>query len=86
MLFKPDLDETAKADRERDARAASRARRRLFSVAITLLVLGGLGYIGWTSLQQRQAANRVRPNTAVPVLAATPHIQDVPVYLDGVGA
>jgi multidrug efflux system membrane fusion protein len=86
MLFKPDLNETAKAAGDRVARVASRARRRTVSITITLLILGGLGYIAWTSLQQKQAANRARPDLPVPVLAATPRIQDVPVYLDGVGA
>jgi multidrug efflux system membrane fusion protein len=91
MLFKPDLngtDRTAgKAAGDRVARVAARARRRTVSIAITLLILGGLGYIGWTALQQKQAAHRAaRPDLAVPVLAATPRIQDVPVYLDGVGA
>src|SRR5437899_11456293 len=87
MLFKPDLNETAKAAGDRVARVASRARRRTVSITITLLILGGLGYIAWTSLQQKQAANRnTRPDLPVPVLAATPRIQDVPVYLDGVGA
>jgi len=87
MLFKPDLNETAKAAGDRVARVASRARRRTVSIAITLLILGGLGYIAWTSLQQRQAANRnARSDLPVPVLAATPRIQDVPVYLEGVGA
>src|SRR6266403_3266905 len=87
MLFKPDLNETAKAAGERVARVASRARRRTVSITITLLILGGLGYIAWTSLQQRQAANRnARTDLPVPVLAATPRIQDVPVYLDGVGS
>src|SRR4051794_16803825 len=87
MLFKPDLNETAKAAGDRVARVASRARRRTVSIAITLLIIGGLGYIAWTSLQQRQAANRnARPDLPVPVLAATPRIQDMPVYLDGVGA
>src|ERR1700724_331737 len=86
MLFKPDLNETAKAAGDRVARVASRARRRTVSIAMTLLILGGLGYIAWTSLQQKQAANRARPDLPVPVLAATPRIQDVPVYLDGVGA
>ncbi len=38
-------------------------------------------------MQQKQAANRnARPDLPVPVLAATPRIQDVPVYLDGVGS
>ena len=87
MLFKPDLNETAKAAGDRVALVASRARRRTVSIAIALLILGGLGYIAWTSLQQRQAANRnARADLPVPVLAATPRIQDVPVYLDGVGS
>ena len=89
MLFKPDLKpdlgETAKADRERGAPVARRGRRTIATV-IVLLVLGGFGYVGWTSLQQRQSANRIRPDQAVPILAATAHIKDVPVYLDGVGA
>src|SRR6266481_5040126 len=38
-------------------------------------------------MQQKQAAGRGgRPDLTVPVLAATPRILDVPVYLDGVGA
>src|SRR6266403_1205952 len=86
MLFKPELNETAKAAGERVARVASRARRRTVSITISLLILGGLGYIAWTALQQKQAANRARPDLPVPVLAATPRIQDVPVYLDGVGS
>jgi len=87
MLFKPDLNETAKAASVGVARVAGGARRRVVSIFITLLILGGLGYIGWTSFQQKQAANRnARPDLAVPVLAATPRIQDVPVYLEGVGS
>jgi multidrug efflux system membrane fusion protein len=87
MLFKPELNETAKAAGERVARVASRARRRTVSIAITLVILGGLGYIGWTSFQQKQAVNRnARPDLPVPVLAATPRVQDMPVYLDGVGS
>src|SRR4030081_1738363 len=84
MLFKPDLNETAKVAGDRVARVASRARRRTVSITITLLILGGLGYIAWTSLQKK-AANRATPDLPVPVLAAMPRIQDVPVYLDGVG-
>jgi multidrug efflux system membrane fusion protein len=87
MLFKPDLNETAKAASGGVARVAGGARRRVVSIFITLLILGGLGYLGWTSFQQKQqAANRARPDLAVPVLAATPRIQDVPVYLEGVGS
>jgi multidrug efflux system membrane fusion protein len=87
MLFKPDLNGTAKAAGDHVAKVASRARRRTVSIAITLLILGGLGYIAWTSLEQKQAASRAaRPDLPVPVLAATPQVKDVPVYLDGVGA
>lgn len=87
MLFKPDSNETAKTAEGRVARVAGRARRRTVSIFITLLILGGLGYIGWTSFQQKQAAGRAaRPDLPVPVLAATPRIQDVPVYLEGVGS
>ncbi len=89
MLFKPDSNETAKAAGGGVARVAGGARRRVVSIFITLLILGGLGYIGWTAFQQKQQAanpNRARPDLAVPVLAATPRIQDVPVYLEGVGA
>ncbi len=85
MLFKPELKENAKKAGEG---VASRARRRIVSISITLLILGGLGYVGWTALQQRQAARNpnTRPDLPVPVLAATPRVEDVPVYLDGVGA
>jgi len=54
-----------------------------------LVILGGLGYIGWNAFQQKQQSGNQaggRPDLPVPVLAATPRIQDVPVYLDGVGA
>jgi membrane fusion protein, multidrug efflux system len=84
MLFKP--NEAADVAGKKVARGASRARRRTVSITLTLLILGGLGYIAWTALQQKQAANRnQRPDLPVPVLAVTPQIQDVPVYLDGVG-
>src|SRR3954471_1526356 len=87
MLFKPDLNEAAKTTGGRVARVAGRARRRTVSIFITLLILGGLGWIGWTSFQQKQATNRgQRPDLPVPVLAATPRMQDVPVYLEGVGS
>src|SRR5438309_1138818 len=95
MLFKPELKETAKTAGKTAGKVvgkgvagvASRARRRTVSITITLLILGGLGYIAWTAIQQKQAANRnARPDLPVPVLAAVPRTQDMPVYLDGVGA
>jgi multidrug efflux system membrane fusion protein len=86
LLFKPEPNEIADAPDRRVARVVSRARQTV-SLAITLLIVGGLGYFAWTVFQQKQAANRgQRPDLAVPVLAATPRVQDVPVYLDGVGA
>ncbi len=85
MLFKPDLNEKAKAAGEGVARVASGARRRTVSIAVWLLIIGGLGYIAWTYFKPTQTATRTRPDLAIPVLAATPRIEDVPVYLDGVG-
>jgi membrane fusion protein, multidrug efflux system len=85
MLFKPDLD-TAKTAGGSVARSVG---RRMVSITITLVILGGLGYIGWTALQQKQTAARgggMPRDLPVPVLAATPRIQEVPVYLDGVGS
>jgi multidrug efflux system membrane fusion protein len=86
MLFKPEPNKIADVPDRGVPRVVSRTRRTV-SFAITLLIAGGLGYAAWTVLQQRQAANRgQRPDLAVPVLAAMPRVQDVPVYLDGVGA
>jgi multidrug efflux system membrane fusion protein len=87
MLFKPDLD-TAKTAGKSVARSVG---RRIVSITIVLLILGGLGYIGWTALQQKQAGGGGGRGGAprdlpVPVLAATPRVQDMPVYLDGVGS
>ncbi len=85
MLFKPE-NESARVADDRVTRARSGAGRRRLSIAITLLILGGLGYIGWTAFQQKQATKGGgRPDLPVPVLASTPRIMDVPVYIDGVG-
>ncbi|TGN89926.1 efflux RND transporter periplasmic adaptor subunit [Bradyrhizobium yuanmingense] len=82
MLFKPDTKQGAGEG------TAKRSRGRGFVMTlITLAILGGLGYVGWIVMQQQQTNNRnQRPDLPVPVLAASPRIQDVPVYLDGVGA
>lgn len=85
MLFKPELNEKAKAAGEGVARVASGARRRTVSIAVWLLIIGGLGYLGWTYFKKTETATRTRPDLAIPVLAAMPRIEDVPVYLDGVG-
>jgi membrane fusion protein, multidrug efflux system len=87
MLFKPDSENTPVK------RIASGARRRVVSILITLIILGGLGYFGWAALEQKQQRPQgggrggagARTDLPVPVLAAVPRVQDVPVYLDGVG-
>lgn len=83
MLFKPDTKDKAKEG------TAKKSRGRGFVMTlITLAILGGLGYLGWTVMHQQPQGNgrNQRPDLPVPVLAATPKVQDVPVYLDGVGA
>ncbi|GAB1716300.1 MAG: secretion protein HlyD [Nitrobacter sp.] len=86
MLFKPGLDETAKAAGAGIRnKVTGRGRRRPVWIVIVLLVAVGLSYLGWTAFTQNKRDGRTRPDHAVPVLAATPRIQDVPVYLDGVG-
>lgn len=85
MLFKPDLNDTAKAAGEGVAKVASGARRRTVLIAISLLIIGGLGYIIWSSYQKEHRTGRTMPDQTVPVLAASPRIENMPVYLDGVG-
>jgi len=89
MLFKPELNEAAKEKTRAAGRSVVRAvLGRIVSLLITVLILGGLGYIGWLAWQQKGGGRNanVRPDLPVPVLAATPRVQDVPVYLDGVGS
>src|ERR1700761_594172 len=86
MLFKP--NEARDRPGSRVTSVARSAGSRMVSLFVTLLTLGGLGSIGWPALQQKQATKGgpgARPDLPVPVLSATPRIQDVPVYLDGVG-
>jgi multidrug efflux system membrane fusion protein len=86
MLFKPEAKDDAKTAGKRVARGIG---RRMVSLTIMLLILGGLGYLGWNAFQQKQAGRggpNARPDLPVPVLAAMPRIQDVPVYLDAVGS
>ena len=91
MLFKPDAkdDGTNAAPRKRSL--LSRLLGRMVSLVVTLVILGGLGYLGWLAFQPKQGGGGgrgagARPDLPVPVLAATPHVADVPVYLDGVGS
>jgi membrane fusion protein, multidrug efflux system len=89
MLFKPEQKDDTKIGGARKPSLVSRILNRMVSLTVTLVILGGLGYIGWLAFQQKKpAANGpgARPDLPVPVLAATPRIQDVPVYIDGVGS
>ncbi|ABD07604.1 Secretion protein HlyD [Rhodopseudomonas palustris HaA2] len=89
MLFKPETNDASGTGPGANS-LASRARRRTVSLLVTAIILAGLGYIAWTAFQTKPAAvtgrGGPRGDMAVPVLAATPKIQDVPVYLDGVGS
>lgn len=66
---------------------------KLVAWIVVLGLLGGVGYMLWTlSLQQSTPGGRGGPGgrfgpraAAVPVLVATAHNADVPVYFDGVG-
>jgi multidrug efflux system membrane fusion protein len=88
MLFKPDPKDRARVAVARKPGLLSRLLRRMVSLAVTLVILGGLAYIGWLAFQQKngnRGANG-RPDLPVPVLAAVPRVEDVPVYLAGVGS
>ena len=92
MLFKPESEEGAKAAEMRKPGFLSRVLKRMVSLAVTLVILGGLGYIGWYAFQPKPGGGGgggrggQRLDLPVPVLAATPRTLDVPVYLDGVGS
>ncbi len=92
MLFKPEEKDNGKiVEDARKPSLASRILKRMVSLSVLLVILGGLGYIGWYAFQPKAGgANRGGPGARldlpVPVLAATPRTQDVPVYLDGVGS
>lgn len=85
MLFKPDKNEQPQVTDDRTAGIAGRARRRIVSILIAIVIIGGLGTILWTTLKPPGQRN-ARPDLPVPVLAASAQRKDVPVYLDGVGA
>jgi len=91
MLFKPDATDDEDSTAPRKPGLVSRLLRRMVSLIVVLVILGGLGYLGWLAFQSKQGGGGGRgaggrPDLPVPVLAATPRVQDVPVYLDGVGS
>ena len=87
MLFKPDTtpDTTeVAAPKGRVGGLIRRVLRRMVSITIALIVVGGLGYITWTAFKPQPRSNVPR-DLPVPILAATPRLADVPVYVEGVG-
>ncbi|WP_454618960.1 efflux RND transporter periplasmic adaptor subunit [Bradyrhizobium cenepequi] len=88
MLFKPEAKDNAKAAEVKKPGLLSRLLKRMVSLTIAAVILGGLGYIGWLAWQQKGGGHNAnaRPDLPVPVLAAMPRVQDMPVYLDGVGS
>ena len=92
MLFKPDENNNANVVDGRKPSLVSRILRRMVSLTVLCVILGGLAYIGWYAFQPKAGGGAgrggpgARPDLPVPVLAATPRTQDVPVYLDGVGS
>ncbi len=88
MLFKPQSKEQPEQEAATTAAPPPQPTakpRRWRGLAVTALILGAMGLIGWWAFQPKQSGPRGRPDMAVPVLAATVKVEDVPVYLDGVG-
>ncbi|MGX9432261.1 MULTISPECIES: efflux RND transporter periplasmic adaptor subunit [Bradyrhizobium] len=88
MLFKPEAKDNAKAAEVKKQGLLPRLLKRMVSLIIAAVILGGLSYIGWLAWQQKGGGHNAnaRPDLPVPVLAAMPRVQDMPVYLDGVGS
>jgi len=90
MLFKPE-GEKPQGGASAPHKAAPPKRRRAVFWLVVLAAASGLGYYGWSRFgAQDTAAMRgatgPRPDMRVPVLAATPELRDVPIYLPGVGS
>jgi len=47
MLFKPESKDDAKTGEVRKPSLLSRILKRMVSLTVTLIILGGLAYIGW---------------------------------------
>jgi multidrug efflux system membrane fusion protein len=86
MLFRPDKTTLVGEDEAVQRSLMGRIARRGVSLALALIVIGGVGYIVWTAFQSRFNGAGQRRDVPVPVLATTPKIMDVPVYFDGVGS
>jgi multidrug efflux system membrane fusion protein len=92
MLTKPDIAEPSR-DSGTDAsppgnETARPARRRAWGhwvLAIAVLAAAGAAFKYWPAAQQSGPDRFRAGDLRVPVLAATPRVGDVPVYLEGVG-
>ena len=51
MLFKPDTKDDGQVAVVSKPSFLSRVLRRMVSLGVTLVILGGLGYIGWYAFQ-----------------------------------
>src|ERR1700761_261138 len=75
MLFKPDENNNATDVDGRKPSLVSRLLRRMVSLIVLAVILGGLAYIGWYSFQPKAGGNAgrggpgARPDLPVPVLA-----------------
>ena len=68
MLFKPEAKDESKTAGKRVARGIG---RRMVSLTVTLLILGGLGYLGWNAFQQKQSGRGgpgARPDSGAMIL------------------
>src|SRR4051794_1336846 len=86
MLFKPDENNNANTADGRKPSLVSRILKRMVSLTVLCVILAGLAYIGWYAFQPKAGGGAgrggpgARLDLPVPVLAATPRTQDVPVY------
>ena len=53
MLFKPESKDEATTEGARKPSFWSRVLRRMVSLTVTLVILAGLGYIGWYAFQPK---------------------------------
>src|SRR5258708_39869756 len=83
MLFKPELKDDAKTAGKRVARGIG---RRMVSLTVTLLILGGLGYLAWNAFQQKQTGRgrpRGSPGPPGPAAPAVSPREGTPLVLPG---
>jgi hypothetical protein len=56
--LKPEAKDDTNAFEKRKPILLSRLLKRMVSLTVTLVILGGLGYIGWLAFQQKPGGNR----------------------------